>query len=152
MDKKNMIGNILVSIFVAVSIFIFTNTVFAQDMLSFLKKKRIEANEKATTSNLATLASAFEAYYAEKMHSSYPQKMEDLVNAPQPFLPGRYLQNEQNGYRIHVDYGKQTYAFLAEPVECGVTGVTIFRLSKEDVHFDKMGNRSEDIKKSSCLG
>jgi len=92
--------------------------------LSVLEGGKMEDNEKAARTAIATFVAACESY--RDVAEQYPQKEEDLTNTDPPYLAETLDGKIKQGYVFHILFSQGRYEIVAKPMKCQETGRLVF--------------------------
>jgi len=98
------------------------------ELMRFLTLREIESNDELAKSTIFSLSVAAETF-ATGNNGNYPEFIEDLTEDEEPYLSKRYCGEEISGYKYVCEFSKESYKFVAIPIEVGVTGTETFTIT-----------------------
>jgi Tfp pilus assembly protein PilE len=100
-----------------------TIAVLAPIVLKSSEKGRMESAKVA----LRAIATAYETYYVD--NNTYPSSIAELTETDPPYLEYEFLEFATENYLFNCETEDlYNYICTATPIECGVTGIKIFKI------------------------
>ena len=98
-----------------------------KEVVGLFERMEMEGNDALAESTVRSLSVAAETFATTSENMNvYPQSIEDLTEADEPYLSEGYCGETIEGFKYDCSFSSEGYKFVATPVEMGVTGSAIY--------------------------